>query len=302
MEGMEFYGQINCLKGGLVYADKLTTVSPAYATEIQSQAFGCGLEGVLASRRGDLTGILNGIDPDERNPQTDAHLPATYDAKQLTGKAVCKQTLQQQMKLPKKPVLLIGMIQRLAEQKGIDIFAQAAPELLTWPIQIVMLGTGDPVYHEKLTTLAKRHPDKLSVNLRFDNALAHQIEAGSDAFLMPSRFEPCGLNQMYSMRYGTVPIVRRIGGLADTVTDAGPSTKKAADRATGFVFEEYTPHALLQAVQRAVTAFGNKKVWAGLAQAGLRQDWSWTRSATAYAGLYEAACRSERRHASSAHR
>ena len=288
IEGLEFYGQINCLKGGLVYADGLTTVSPTYAKEIQSPEFGCGLEGVLASRREDLAGILNGIDPEEWNPRSDAHLPARYGPAELAGKSLCKLSLQHQQKLPERHVLLIGMIQRLAEQKGMDLFAQAAEELLKLPLQIVILGTGEPKYHDAVTDVARRYPDRLSVNLRFDNALAHQIEAGCDAFLMPSRFEPCGLNQMYSMRYGTVPIVRRVGGLADTVVDVSPATLEAGS-ATGFVFEEYSADALLHAVKRAVAAFRDHELWERLIRIGMQQDFSWNRSAREYVQVYERA-------------
>jgi len=288
IEGLEFYGKINCLKGGLVSADCLTTVSPTYANEIQSPEFGCGLEGVLVSRRDDLVGILNGIDPEEWNPQTDAHLPTRYGRSELAGKSLCKLALQRQQRLPEHHVLLIGMIQRLAEQKGIDLFVQAAEGLLTLPVQIVILGTGDPAYHDKLTDLAKRCPERLAVNLRFDNALAHQIEAGCDAFLMPSRFEPCGLNQMYSMRYGTVPIVRRVGGLADTVVDVSPATLEAGT-ATGFVFEDYSAEALLHAVTRAVAAFRDHELWQRLIRIGMQQDFSWSRSAREYVRVYERA-------------
>lgn len=288
IEGLEFYDQLNCLKGGLVHADLLTTVSPTYAKEIQTQEFGCGLEGVLASRRDDLMGILNGIDVEEWNPKTDPHLAAHYGLDELAGKSICKLALQRSQGLPEHHVLLVGMIQRLAEQKGIDIFVDAAEELLSLPLQLVILGTGDPAYHEKLESLAKQFPDRLAVNLRFDNALAHQIEAGCDAFLMPSRFEPCGLNQMYSMRYGTVPIVRRIGGLADTVIDVSPATL-AADGATGFVFDEYSAQALLQTVKRAVAAFGDHDLWGHLMRIGMQQDFSWEHSAKDYVRVYERA-------------
>ena len=285
IQGLEFYGQINCLKGGLVAAGLLTTVSPTYVREIQTPEFGCGLEGVLASRGSDLVGILNGIDPDEWNPQTDPHIAAPYSAERPAGKARCKQALQKSQGLPEAPDLLIGMIQRLAEQKGIDIFAQALEELMALPLQIVILGTGDPKYHQLLQALAARYPQRLKLNLKFDNALAHQIEAGSDAFLMPSRFEPCGLNQMYSMRFGTVPIVRRVGGLADTVTDATPAAKTA----TGFVIAEHSARALVEAVQRALAAFSDRALWTRLMQTGMRQDDSWSRSARAYVQLYERA-------------
>ena len=288
VQGLEYYGQINCLKGGLVTAGLLTTVSPTYVREIRTAEFGCGLEGVLASRGPDLVGILNGIDPDEWNPDTDAHLAATYSAEQPSGKGRCKQALQKSQGLPEGHDLLIGMIQRLAEQKGIDIFAQALEELAALPLQIVILGTGDPKYHQLLQTFAAKYPTRLKLNLKFDNALAHQIEAGADAFLMPSRFEPCGLNQMYSMRFGTVPIVRRVGGLADTVTDVTPQTT-AAKAATGFVIAEHSARALVDAVTRALSAFNDHALWARLMQTGMRQDCSWGRSALAYATLYERA-------------
>jgi len=288
MEGLEFYGQINCLKGGLVSAGMLTTVSPTYSREIQTEAFGCGLEGVLRARRDDLAGILNGIDPEEWNPQTDPHLAAPYSADQLAGKALCTLALQRSRHLPEQHDLLIGMIQRLAEQKGIDLFLGALEQLMTLPLQIVILGTGEPAYHRQLEQMAARFPERLSVNLTFDNALAHQIEAGANAFLIPSRFEPCGLNQMYSMRFGTVPIVRRVGGLADTVVDVSPEAV-AERRATGFVFEEHSAGALVESVKRAATAFRDHALWASLVQTGMRQDFSWTRSAGEYVRVYERA-------------
>jgi len=290
IDGLEFYGKINCLKGGLVSAASLTTVSPTYAREILTTEFGCGLEGVLRARSEDLVGILNGIDVEEWNPERDPHLAATYAAERMAGKALCKLALQRAQHLPERQDLLIGMIQRLAEQKGIDLFVQAIDELMTLPVQVVMLGTGDPAYHQQLQVLAERFPDRLAVNLKFDNALAHQIEAGSDAFLMPSRFEPCGLNQLYSLRYGTVPIVKRVGGLADTVADVSPQTM-AAQAATGFVFADHTPQALIEAVRRAVAAFRDHALWAQLVRNGMRQDGSWNRSARAYLQVYERALR-----------
>ncbi|MCI0457046.1 MAG: glycogen synthase GlgA [Gemmataceae bacterium] len=289
IEGLEYYRQINCLKGGLVSAAQLTTVSPTYMREIQTPEFGCGLDGVLRRRREDLTGILNGIDPEAWDPQTDPHIASHYSAERPAGKSLCKLALQQRQRLPAEPnAFLIGMVQRLAEQKGIDLFVRAAEALMALPLQVVILGSGDPAYHEQLTQLAAKFPERLSVALRFDNALAHQIEAGADAFLMPSRFEPCGLNQLYSMRFGTVPIVRKVGGLADTVIDVGPATM-ADGTATGFVFEEPSAEALVGAVKRALTAFGNPALWTPLMQNGMRQDHSWDRSARAYVAVYERA-------------
>ena len=286
LEGLEFYGQISCLKGGVASAGLLTTVSPTYAQEIQTKESGCGLDGILRLRREDLVGIVNGIDVEEWNPQTDPHLVAPFSAESPSGKALCKQALQQRQGLREQHNLLIGMVQRLAEQKGIDIFLDALDSLMALPIQMVILGSGDPVYHERLKEAAERFPGRLAVNLTFDNALAHQIEAGADAFLMPSRFEPCGLNQMYSMRFGTVPIVRRVGGLADTVTDI--TSRTSADQtATGFVFDAYTSDALLEAVQRAVAAFRDHALWSRLMQNGMRRDFSWRHSTRDYGNVYE---------------
>lgn len=286
VEGLEFYGQVNCLKGGLIFADRLTTVSPTYAQDIQTPEFGCGLEGVLQRRREELTGILNGIATEEWDPQTDPHIVARYSASQVAGKSACKAALKRRLGLPPSTGLLIGMVQRLAEQKGIDIFLDAIDDVLRLGVQVALLGTGEPRYHEQLTTLARRHPGQIGVTLGFDQALAHQIEAGADAFLMPSRFEPCGLNPMYSMRYGTVPIARKVGGLNDTVTDVSAATVRDGS-ATGFVFEPYTARALLDAVARSVAAFRDSALWSQLMRTGMRQDFSWTRAAAAYARVYE---------------
>lgn len=293
LHGLEFYGQINTLKGGLVSADALTTVSPNYAKEIRTPESGCGLDGVLRGRSAELTGILNGIDFDEWNPAADPHLPATFTADEPAGKSVCKLALQRAQGLPEVHDLLFGMIQRLAEQKGIDLLVQAAPDLMALPIQLVVLGTGEAKYHAQLTGLARKYPERMAVNLAFDNALAHQIEAGADAFLMPSRFEPCGLNQMYSMRYGTVPVVRQVGGLADTVTDLTPTTN-AAKSATGFMIEAHTSAALVGAVKRAVAAYADHGVWTSLMRAGMTADFSWTASAKAYAQVYERTAKAAR--------
>ncbi len=293
IQGLEFYGKISCLKGGLVAANMLTTVSPTYAKEILTPDFGAGLEGVLAARKQDLVGIINGIDPEEWDPKTDPHIASRYNVEQLAGKSLCKLALQKSRRLPEHHGLLVGVIQRLVEQKGIDLIVQGMEQLVALPIQIVILGTGEPSYHQQLERLAQQFPGRLSVNLKFDNALAHQIEAGADAFLMPSRFEPCGLNQMYSMRFGTVPIVRKVGGLADTVIDLGPSTSTART-ASGFVFEEHTVAAMVQAVKRAVATFRDQTLWTSLMQAGMRRDVSWNRSARAYIEVYERAIAKKR--------
>jgi len=294
IDGLEYYGQINCLKGGLVSAGLLTTVSPTYSREIQTPEFGCGLEGVLTARAADLVGILNGIDPEAWDPQTDPHISAHYSAEEPAGKALCKLALQRSQRLPEIQEFLIGMIQRLAEQKGIDLLVQAMEDLMALPIQLVILGTGEPTYHQQLSQVAAQFPGRVAVNLTFDNALAHQIEAGSDAFLMPSRFEPCGLNQMYSMRFGTVPIVRRVGGLADTVIDASPATRSAGT-ATGFTFEEHSARALVEAVRRALAAFSDHALWTSLMRSGMRLDVSWGRSARAYVEVYARALAKRRR-------
>ena len=288
VDGLEFWGRINVLKGGLQRADLLTTVSPAYRREVQTSGFGCGLDGVLRERSKKFVGILNGIDTEIWNPRTDPRIAARYSPSKLSGKPRCKRALQERLGLPPQPDLLIGMIQRLAEQKGIDIFIQALESLMALPVQVALLGTGEPRYEARLRAAAERSPGRLSVSLTFDDALAHQIEAGADAFLMPSRFEPCGLNQMYSMRYGTVPIVRRVGGLADTVTNLTPKTR-AAKTATGFVFAEHAPAALTAAVRRAVTVFGDRALWTGLMKTGMRKDFSWKRSAREYVEVYRRA-------------
>ncbi|MBI4355384.1 MAG: glycogen synthase GlgA [Candidatus Omnitrophica bacterium] len=286
---LEYYGKVCLLKAGLVYAQYLTTVSPTYAQEIQTPEFGFGLEGVLQARKQDLVGIVNGIDPEEWNPATNRALAQSYTPQDLSGKVACKAALQREQHLPERAdAPLIGMITRLTDQKGLDILAAALPQLLSWDCQLVILGTGDPKYHHLLEQAAQQHPKRLRLRIAFDPALAHRIEAGSDLFLMPSRFEPCGLNQMYSLRYGTVPIVRKTGGLADTIIDA---TREALVRgtATGFVFEAYTAEALLASVQRALATYRNRAVWRKLMETGMAQDFSWKRSAQAYVTLYERA-------------
>jgi starch synthase len=286
---MEYYGKLNLLKTGLVFADSLSTVSPRYAEEIQTTAFGCGLEGVLQHRRDVLSGILNGIDESEWNPDTDPVLAATYSAETVReGKPRCKAALQAELGLPERPdAPLIGFVGRLAEQKGIDLIAKTIPEWAgTNDAQWVILGTGEPVYHQLFKNLAQRYPKNVAARLEFSDTLAHRIEAGADIFLMPSRYEPCGLNQMYSLRYGTVPVVRETGGLADTIVDANPQTLEAGT-ANGFSFREDNPLALSETLGRAVDAYRHADVWKQLIATGMRQDWSWTRSARQYVKLYE---------------
>jgi starch synthase len=286
---MEFFGKLSLMKTGLVFADALNTVSPRYAEEIQSAPLGCGLEGVLQQRRDVLSGIINGVDYSVWNPATDPALAQRYDVQSAAaGKAACKAALQSELKLPvSAETPLLGFIGRLADQKGIDLIAALVQDWVrSSDAQWVLLGTGDPKYHQIFSNLGERHPQKVAVRLEFSSDLAHRIEAGADMFLMPSRYEPCGLNQLYSLKYGTVPIVRATGGLADTVTDA---TREAltAGKATGFSFREYSPLALAETVGRACDAYGQKSVWSSLVRNGMNQDWSWNRSAQQYVALYQ---------------
>lgn len=289
MRGLEFWGQVNLLKGGLYFADVLTTVSATYAREIQTREFGAGLEGVLRDRADDLVGILNGVDYGVWDPQVDGLIPARYSADDMDGKAICKRALQRALKLPARPqVPIVGMVTRLADQKGLDLVAEIIDELLDVGVQFVLLGTGDPRYHRLFEELHARRRRQVGLRLGFDNALAHLIEAGADIFLMPSRYEPSGLNQLYSLRYGTVPVVRRTGGLADSIVDATPEAV-AAGRANGFVFEAYDSQVLLAAVRRAVAAYRDPGIWRALQQSGMRADFSWARAAGRYVALYERA-------------
>ncbi|MCS7272696.1 MAG: glycogen synthase GlgA [Fimbriimonadales bacterium] len=285
VEGLEFYGKVNLMKGALLYSDRINTVSPTYAVEIQTPEYGERLEGLLRrladERR--LMGILNGIDYEEWNPATDPYIPARYSADDLSGKAVCKVELQKAcgwQPAPDKP--LIGLVSRLTDQKGLDLLKALGAKFLQLPMQFVLLGTGDPAYERYFRAWHRRHRVKVHATIGFDNAWAHQIYAGADMFLMPSRFEPCGLGQMISLRYGTIPIVRQTGGLADSIApyDAVQGT------GNGFVFREYTPAALYEAVQRALATYQDQRAWRALVQRVMRQDWSWARSARAYVDLY----------------
>lgn len=286
---MEFYGKLNFLKTGIVFADSLTTVSPTYAQEILSAPLGCGLEGALQSRQDDLAGIINGVDYDVWNPETDSRLgDARYHADDFAaGKAACKAELQRLMGLPERPeVPLIAAVGRLADQKGFDLLLRVMRQ---WAgetdAQWVILGTGEPKYHDALSALSEQFPQRIAVRLAFSDDLAHRIEAGADMFAMPSQYEPCGLNQLYSLKYGTVPVVRATGGLADTVVDANEVTL-ADGTATGFSFNEYSAVELSEALQRACQAFADRAVWTQIVETGMRQDWSWGASAKRYAELY----------------
>lgn len=285
---LEFHGHLNFLKGGIVFADHLSTVSPTYAREIQTPYYGCGLEGSLAARRDRLTGIVNGVDYRVWNPATDPHLAANYDIQTVAeGKPVCKAALQRRFGLPQQPdTPVLGMVARLVEQKGINLVIRVADYFLEQGTQLVVLGEGDAIYHRMLADLKGRFPDRVGLALVFDEALAHQIEAGADIFLMPSQYEPSGLNQLYSLKYGTVPVVRATGGLADTITDTTPATL-ADGTATGFSFVPPTAAGLREALQRALDLYRQQPAaWRQLQQTGMRQDWSWDRMAVEYEKLY----------------
>lgn len=292
---MEFYNQLSLLKTGIVFADVVTTVSPTYAREIQTSEFAYGLEGVLRSRRDDLVGILNGVDTKIWNPQTDSALVANYSVTDVAeGKRACKRQLQQELGLPlRDDVPLFAMISRLTDQKGVDLVSQAADSLLSRDLQICFLGNGMANYEKWLSDLAQRIPEKVAARIGFDEPLSHRMEAGADVFLMPSRFEPCGLNQMYSLVYGTVPIVRTVGGLADSVVDA-TAESLSVGTATGFCFREYSADALLKMIDRALELYSNKPEWLRLVRAGMNQDWSWRRSAQQYVRAYERALLKQR--------
>ena len=294
MEGLEFYGNMNLLKAGLVLGDILCTVSPTYSVEIQTQEFGYGLDGLLRKRRADLYGVLNGIDYSVWNPAVDLHIEKNYNLNDMSGKVACKRALQKKLDLPRIDVPLFSVISRLADHKGLDLVAAIMDRFLDMDIQFVLLGTGDPKYHSVFQEIGRRYPRKTAITIGFDDALAHQIEAGADVILMPSRYEPCGLNQLYSLRYGTVPIVRRTGGLADSIRDATPVTITTGD-GTGFVFDEPTPEAFLGAIGRAMEAYQDFDTWRKIQLNGMKKDFSWHSATREYINLYEKAIRKRRR-------
>lgn len=286
MDGLEFHGRMSFLKAGVQYCDAITTVSPGYAREIRSEPLGFGLHGVLELRRDSLHGILNGIDTDEWNPATDPHIAGHYDSGCIERKAANKAALQKRMVLAASPgTMLFGVVSRFTGQKGIDLIAAIAPQLLALPAQLAVLGNGEQALEEAVTRLANEHPGRIGAVIGFDEALAHQIEAGADAFLMPSRFEPCGLNQLYSQRYGTPPVVHATGGLADSVVDCSDATLRDGT-ATGFMFAEPAPQALFEAARRAHAAYSDPPVWRRLQSGGMAKDFSWSASAARYAALY----------------
>ncbi|MGL6094359.1 MAG: glycogen synthase, partial [Fimbriiglobus sp.] len=286
---LEFHGQLNFMKAALVFADAVNTVSPTYSREIQTAEYGCGLDGLLRDNRAKLSGIVNGVDYDEWNPAHDPHIPVQYGTSDVFDrKPVNKAELQRRFKLPEDPdAPVLGMVARLVSQKGIDLVLGAAPGFLDLGCQLVFLGDGDPEYHNELTQFQQRHPKQVGVYLGFHEGLAHLVEAGSDLFLMPSRYEPSGLNQLYSLKYGTPPVVRATGGLADTIVNATEENLKA-DTATGFAFNEYSPHALYQTVRWALGLYRERPAdFRQVVRCAMRQDWSWSRSAGQYEALYQ---------------
>lgn len=281
--GVEFHGGFNCLKAGISYADLITTVSPRYAREITTEEYGAGLDGALRRRRDHLVGILNGVDYDEWNTTSNRFLPAPYSSDDLRGKALCKAALQEELGLPvRADVPLFGNITRLAEQKGVDIQLGALEEMLAADIQFVLLGSGSSEYERGYQKLAVRYPKKAAIRIGYDHALSHRIEAGSDFYLMPSRFEPCGLNQMYSLRYGTIPIVRVTGGLDDSVVDIAEDTAGA----DGIKFKEYSVRALSKAIRKAMVIFANAELTTHFRHNGMTKDFSWDRTAHEYDAVY----------------
>ena len=286
MYGLEFHGQFSFIKGGLVYADRINTVSPTYAKEIQQVKLGYRLDPLLSHRHSHLSGIINGIDTDVWNPQKDNNLIQNYSIKSLPKKTKNKLALQQQLTLPVEGnIPVIGMISRLVEQKGLQSILDAMPDLIDMPLQIIVLGSGEKHYEEDLLTWADQYPDKLSINIGYNEALAHQIEAAADIYLMPSTFEPCGLNQLYSLRYGTLPLARNVGGLADTVIDVNEQTLKDKT-ANGFIVTEDTAEALTATMKFAIETYQNQQVWKQLQINAMTPDRSWQSSALQYIELY----------------
>ncbi len=289
--GLEFHGQLSFMKAGLKYAQRVTTVSPNYAREIATAEFGCGLDGVIRARSAEVSGILNGVDGGVWDPAHDSLIAATYSATALSGKARCKAALQQEMGLnPDPDAPLFGVVSRLTSQKGLDLILAALPVLMEGPVakgaQLAVQGNGDPALEAAFEAATLAYPGRVAVRLAYDEHLAHRIIAGGDAMLVPSRFEPCGLTQLYALRYGTVPVVRSVGGLADTVVDASDSAVQA-DIATGFMFGPATIVALGHAMTRTVNAYRNPALWRQLMLRGMAQNYSWEHAASDYIALYE---------------
>lgn len=286
VNGVEYYGQMSFLKAGLYYANHITTVSPTYGMEIQGEPLGFGLQGLLAGRRDHLTGILNGVDAGHWNPETDPYLAKPYGRGRIAGKKANKLALQERFGLQANAEIpLLAMISRITDQKGSDLVLDIAPALIASPAQLFILGTGDVALEQGFTKLARRHPAHVRTVIGFDEGLSHLLEAGADIFLMPSRFEPCGLNQMYSQLYGTPPVVHATGGLADTVVDVTPETIRNGT-ATGFVAGQLNAATLLETTRRAIDTYHDKRLWRAIQRNGMGQDFSWERSARAYLNLY----------------
>lgn len=285
-ERLEFYGQMSFIKGGLAFADFITTVSPSYANEIQRPEFGNGLDGLIRYRSDAVAGILNGIDTDEWNPGTDPHLTCNYNRRTLGNKTKNKLALQEDLGLiVSSEIPLLGFVGRLVDQKGVDLILEQMNQLLTLNCQLVILGSGFPHYEKALKQIAEQHPEKIAVTLGYDESFAHRIEASSDIFLMPSIFEPCGLNQLYSLRYGTLPVVHAVGGLRDTVFEQ--TLESESGEANGFVFHGATARELLAAIQRAISLFKQKDRWKQLQLNAMSKDFSWDASAKEYLAIYE---------------
>lgn len=284
MNGVEFYGKVNFLKAGIVFAEVINTVSRKYSQEIQTPEYGFGLDGILRYRKDDLYGILNGVDYEEWNPEKDKFIVQRYSIKNLKGKKLCKADLMKEFQILEKyfeyPV--IGIISRLADQKGFDILSEVVDEMMKLNLVFILLGTGDEKYHNLFTKISKKYLGKMGIKIGFDNILAHKIEAGADMFLMPSRYEPCGLNQMYSLKYGTIPIVRATGGLDDTIENFDPQTGKG----NGFKFIAYKSGELLAKIKEALTVYSDQKLWQKLIKNAMNADYSWQASAKKYIELY----------------
>jgi len=289
VDALEYWNRISFLKGGVVFADLVTTVSPTYAQEIQTPELGFGFDGILRERSLDLVGILNGIDYDQWDPERDLNLPVPFSASKLAGKGAAKRRVLEAFGLPRtlearrRP--LVAMISRMVDQKGFDLIEQISDTLPALGATFVLLGSGERRYEAQWRDLAAQHPARIAVRIGFDEGLAHLVEGGADLFLMPSRFEPCGLNQMYSLRYGTVPVVHATGGLADTIRDVDPRSGKG----TGFTFADYSPAGLLAALARGLEMFENRPAWRRIQKAGMREDFSWDASAREYATMYDRA-------------
>jgi len=282
---LEHFGRINLLKGGILSADIITTVSETYAEEIMTPDYGAGLEMVLRKRASDLYGILNGIDYNEWNPWKDRFIPARYNRKDTSRKGVCKEVLKREHSLSGGNRPLIGMVSRLASQKGIELVIHSMDRIIKSGAQMIIVGKGEGSLEKELLRLSRRHRGNLCVNIGFDNRLAHRIYAGSDIFLMPSRYEPCGLGQLIAMSYGTIPVARRTGGLADTITDYNPNTGTG----TGFLFDEYSPKAMINSLKRAIGFYNNKRHWQRIMYNSMSKRYTWRRSAQKYLTLYRKA-------------